>query len=202
MSVKKTMDIFFEAMNNQMVPTKGYGSKVISTPMGPFGWNDALQTWVNTNNGMQMSNIAFQDMNALMDYDTLEGGIDYKEVPSPFKIATLAFSPTSQGFDTLIFTDEPVTPTFTISGNTSPITLKWVIVSGSVSAIIKYKKNGGATTTWFQNTATAVTFSSGDTIQILANAAGVSEVTGVIRLLNVTNGNAICSNDLTVETTS
>lgn len=74
MGARDTMKTFFAAMNEAVVPTQGYGSKIISTPMGPFGWNDALQTWVNMNNGMQMNNIAFQDMYAMMDYSTLGGG--------------------------------------------------------------------------------------------------------------------------------
>jgi hypothetical protein len=202
MGVKKTMDIFFEAMNGQLAPTKGYGSKVISTPMGPFGWNDALQTWVNTNNGMQMNNIAFQDMNAIMDYDTLEGGGDYNKVASnPYKITTLAFSPTTQGFDTLTPGDFQITPVFTITGNTSPVAFKWVVVSGSIStAVIKYKKNGGALVTWATNTSTgATTFASGDTLEMFVAAAGAAFGNSVIRLINVTDGNAICSNDLTIE---
>lgn len=74
MGAKDTMKTFFAAMNEAVVPTRGYGPKTISTPMGPFSWNDDLQTWVNTNNGMQMNNIAFQDMYAMMDYATLGGG--------------------------------------------------------------------------------------------------------------------------------
>ena len=74
MGAKDTMKTFFAAMNEAVVPTRGYGPKIISTPMGPFTWNDNIQAWVNSNNGMQMNNIAFQDMYAMMDYGTLGGG--------------------------------------------------------------------------------------------------------------------------------
>jgi hypothetical protein len=68
---RSTMKNFFAAMGSQMMG--GYGAKTISTPMGPFQWDDNLQVWVNTNNGMQMNNIAFQDAMAMMDYNTAGG---------------------------------------------------------------------------------------------------------------------------------
>ena len=143
MGVKNIMDTFFAAMNEQVAPSRGYGAKIVSTPMGPFSWNETLQMWINPNNGMQMNNISFQDMNAIMDYDTLEGGGDYKEtvIPNPYKITTLAFSPTTQIFDPTTPGDQAATPTFTISGNSSPVAFKWTFVSGNISsATIKYKK--------------------------------------------------------------
>jgi hypothetical protein len=68
---RSSMKNFFAAMGSQMMG--GYGAKTISTPMGPFQWDDNLQVWVNTNNGMQMNNIAFQDAMAMMDYNTAAG---------------------------------------------------------------------------------------------------------------------------------
>ena len=62
MGARDTMKTFFAAMNEQVAPVSGYGPRIISTPMGPFSWNDNLGVWVNTNNGMQMPNITFQDM--------------------------------------------------------------------------------------------------------------------------------------------
>jgi hypothetical protein len=74
MGVKNTMNNFFTSMTGQI--SSGFSQKNITTPMGPFTWDDNLQMWVNTNNGMVMSNIAFQDQFAMMDYDvTNETGV-------------------------------------------------------------------------------------------------------------------------------
>ena len=74
MGVKNTMNNFFTSMTGQI--SSGSSQKNITTPMGPFTWDDNLQMWVNTNNGMVMSNIAFQDQFAMMDYDvTNETGV-------------------------------------------------------------------------------------------------------------------------------
>jgi hypothetical protein len=74
MGVKDTMNNFFTSMTGQI--SSGSSQKNITTPMGPFTWDDNLQMWVNTNNGMVMSNIAFQDQFAMMDYDvTNETGV-------------------------------------------------------------------------------------------------------------------------------
>ena len=77
MGVKNSMDTFFAAMGGNLASSNGYGSRIISTPMGPFTWNDDLNAWVNVNNGFQLNNIAFQDMYAMMDYAAnLSGGVD------------------------------------------------------------------------------------------------------------------------------
>jgi hypothetical protein len=193
------MKTFFTAMNEAVVPTRGYGPKIISTPMGPFTWNDNLNAWVNSNNGMQMNNIAFQDMYAMMDYGTTSGDSGSPSTTS-LTINTLNFSPTTQNFDNAVGGDIAITPTFTITGNTVPVALKWNIVTGAFTAgVIKYKKNGGVTTTWNQNTSTgAVTFSAGDTLQMFADVtASIFADSATIRIYNVTDSNAICSNTLT-----
>jgi len=201
MGAKDTMKTFFAAMNGNVVPTRGYGPKIISTPMGPFAWNDNLNAWVNSNNGMQMNNIAFQDMYAMMDYGTATGDAATLPTSSPTTINTLTFSPTTQNIDNLSG-DVALTPTFTISGNSTAVALKWNILTGSIdTTVIKYKKNGGVLTTWAQNTSTgAVTFASGDTIEIFANATTVlSDTNGTFRLFNVTDSNIACSNILTMQ---
>lgn len=76
---KKTMKIFFEGMQGNML-SGSYTSKIITTPMGPFKWNDVIELWENVNNGMVMNNMSFQDM-MTMGYETLGGGADYIEVP-------------------------------------------------------------------------------------------------------------------------
>lgn len=70
MGVGKSMKIFFEGMENQFIG--GYGPKIVTTPMGPFRWDDNRQLWENVNNGMVLSNISFQDM-MMMGYDSLSG---------------------------------------------------------------------------------------------------------------------------------
>lgn len=72
MGVKKTMDTFFASLTEQTF--RGYGSRILSTPMGPFRWDDNLNVWINVNNGFQLHNIAFQDMYAMMDYSATLGG--------------------------------------------------------------------------------------------------------------------------------
>ena len=86
MGAKDTMKTFFASVNEQTVPTRGYGPKIVSTPMGPFSFNSALGVWVNANNGMQMPNIAFQDMYAMMDYGVADGAknIVTSSAPSGF----------------------------------------------------------------------------------------------------------------------
>jgi hypothetical protein len=123
MGAKDTMKTFFTAMNEAVVPTRGYGPKIISTPMGPFAWNDNLNAWVNSSNGMQMNNIAFQDMYAMMDYGTATGDAATLPTSSPTTINTLTFSPTTQNIDNL-WGDVALTPTFTISGNSTAVALK------------------------------------------------------------------------------
>lgn len=122
MSERKTMKTFFAAMNEQ-IGMGGYGSKIKTTPMGAFKWNDLLQLWENVNNGMQLNSIAFQDM-FMMDYNTNSGdngsgGCNYNTAV----ISTV--SPTIEQGSATIFTSS--TQTFT---NTCPI----VIVSQAVDA--------------------------------------------------------------------
>jgi hypothetical protein len=71
MGVKNSMNSFFAAMGGNLTSNNGYGSKIVSTPWGPFTWNDDLNVWVNINNGLQLNNISFQDMYAMIDYNTI-----------------------------------------------------------------------------------------------------------------------------------
>jgi hypothetical protein len=78
MGVGKSMKIFTEAMENSM-SNFGYGSKVVTTMMGPFQWNDTLEMWVNVNNGFMLPNISMQDMLAFGygdDAGAVDGGVD------------------------------------------------------------------------------------------------------------------------------
>lgn len=86
MGARDTMKTFFAAMNEAVVPTRGYGPRIISTPMGPFSWDDNIQAWINTNNGMRMDNIAFQDMYAMIDYSTTGDGGGAADDRAPYNI--------------------------------------------------------------------------------------------------------------------
>lgn len=197
MGAKDTMKTFFSAMNEQVAPTRGYGPKIVSTPMGSFSFNDALGVWVNTNNGMQMPNIAFQDMYAMMDYDSIGGDSNVTPFTPIATINQLLFSPNTQNVSNAAG-DVAITPTFTISGNNVPITLKWFSADPG-SIVIKYRKNGGVLTTWPHDTSSdPVSFSAGDTLQIFANATGYIETASlVLRLRNIT-ANVLCSNTLSI----
>lgn len=71
MGVERSMKIFFEGMQGQFIGD-GYGPRIVSTPMGPFRWNDHRELWENVNNGMVLNNISFQDM-MFMGYDSTSG---------------------------------------------------------------------------------------------------------------------------------
>jgi hypothetical protein len=71
MGVGKSMKTFISSMTEQ-VGMGVYGSKIKSTPLGPFRWNDTIQLWENVNNGMLMNNVSFQDM-FIMGYETNSG---------------------------------------------------------------------------------------------------------------------------------
>lgn len=77
MGVGKSMKTFFEGMENQFIG--GYGPKLVTTPMGPFRWDDNRQLWENVNNGMVLSNISFQDM-MFMGYESTSGDNGYSIV--------------------------------------------------------------------------------------------------------------------------
>ena len=56
MGVGKSMKIFMEGMQNSMM-SSGYTGKIVNTPMGPFAWNEATNSWVNQNSGFSIPNI-------------------------------------------------------------------------------------------------------------------------------------------------
>lgn len=208
MGAKDTMKTFFAAMNEAVVPTRGYGPKIISTPMGPFSWNDALQTWINTNNGMQMNNIAFQDMYAMMDYATLGGG----GAPSDDKAPNLnpGLSPSNWGVITGITNgagawwsgatqaSKSLTNGINVvfSGLDRPITLsaQWINTLGYFPAFtgnnIQYSLNG-ATGVSLKNIIPTVF--NGDSIRFGLIAGGTAGTTGsgTLQILNATTGTVL-----------
>jgi hypothetical protein len=199
MGVKDTMNNFFTSMSGKMA--SGSGQKSITTPMGPFTWDDNLQMWVNTNNGMVMSNIAFQDQFAMMDYDvTNETGVAslYDALTlSPTTWGNFSGGRAAQSFwcssavpgaTTLInsannvrFTFVEGTPTITVS-----ITKIITVDSGGQPTLI-YSKNGGAQT----NYSTPITMTTGDTLKVGLSTGVLAEGMGTITITNNTTGNVL-----------
>jgi hypothetical protein len=194
MGAKDTMQNFFMGMAGQM--TSGYGAKTISTPMGPFKWDDNINMWVNTNNGVVMSNISFQDQFAMIDYGTTDGsGLQGN-------LLSVTISPTSWGnFDEgLAGTDVWVstagavssvlsaTPvTFTINGATSITVSLTLELVGLGSASLIYVKNSGLKTAY----TTPITIASGDTLKIGLSVAALSDGNGTITVRNAVNQNIL-----------
>jgi hypothetical protein len=195
MGAKDTMQTFFMGMAGQM--TSGYGARTISTPMGPFKWDDNINMWVNTNNGMVMSNISFQDQFAMIDYGTSDGsGLQGDPV-------TVSISPSSWGNYNLATgindgsswwassanasrKGSATAVTFTIGGEGSiTLSLSATVASGALQNIV-YAINNGATI----NYSTPFTISNGQTLKlglIANNASGASSII----VTNTTNGSVI-----------
>jgi hypothetical protein len=201
MGAKDTMQNFFMGMAGQM--TSGYGAKTISTPMGPFKWDDNINMWVNTNNGMVMSNISFQDQFAMIDYGTTDGsGLQADPV-------TVSISPTSWGNFTggnagtdiwasasgptaLIASATPVTFAIKTLNNTPTsinvsLTLTLQGLIGGTPATI-YGKNALSKATY----STPFTMSDGDTLKLGVSTSAFSEASVVtITVRNAENQNVI-----------
>jgi len=200
MGAKDTMQNFFMGMAGQM--TSGYGAKTISTPMGPFKWDDNINMWVNTNNGMVMSNISFQDQFAMIDYGTTDGS----GLQADPGTVTVSISPTSWGNFTggnagtdiwasaagptaLIASATPVTFTINASGglpNTISVSLSVEIVGFGGGSLI-YGKNALAKAVY----STPFTMSNGDTLKLGIAASAFSDATAIITVRNAANQNVI-----------
>lgn len=194
MGVKDTMNNFFTSMSGQV--SSGSGQKSITTPMGPFRWDDNLQMWVNTNNGMVMSNIALQDQFAMMDYDvTNETG-----VANVYDVATL--SPTTWGNFTNGIGPADLWasnsgPTSLASANnvrfifeaavTITVTITKDISTPQTQPILIYSKNGGAKTSY----TVPITIVNGDTLKVGLTAPSLSDGLGTITVTNATTGRVL-----------
>jgi|LakMenEpi03Aug12_release.lakeMendotaPanAssembly.Ray.scaffolds.fasta_scaffold436646_2 hypothetical protein len=198
MGAKDTMQNFFMGMAGQMA--SGYGAKTVSTPMGPFKWDDNIQMWVNTNNGVVMSNISFQDQYAMIDYGTSDGsGLQGDPV-------SVTISPTSWGNFTagnagtdvwasaagpvaLVADATPVT--FTINSfagalNSINVSLSVEIV-GTGSATLIYAKNALSEAPY----TTPITMVTGDTLKVGLTVAALSNATAIITVKNAANESVI-----------
>lgn len=201
MANSKTMKIFFEGMQGSFLGD-GYGSKIISTPMGPFRWNDTMELWENVNNGMVMNNMSFQDLMS-MGYETLGGGGDYSETPDKkaaligsfgnlegVSVAKASRWASTTGPQTAIGSASKVT----ITNINRPIQISLTnnATSGKLTTL-KYSVNvftGSGT-----NYSTPFTVNSGDQIiigAIFPDSSGIPVIgEGTITVKNVSDGNAV-----------
>jgi hypothetical protein len=129
-------------------------------------------------------------------------------VPSSVSINQLTFSPTSQSFDNTQFGlgVQYLTSPFTISGNTSPIQLRWKNASATnltgTGITVYFKKNSEAATAIAALSTFASTLSSGDTFQVGIGYTSTTDVSFSLGLQNVTDGAVGCSNTLTITVTA
>ena len=198
MGAKDTMQNFFMGMAGQM--TSEYGAKTVSTPMGPFKWDDNINMWINTNNGMVMSNISFQDQFAMIDYGTSDGSGLQSPLPPSFSVS---ISPTSWGnyYDstgTFGASDSWIGPAgpvgkpaatavaFTISGAASiTVSLSATVEFGVINNIL-YSINNGSTV----NYSTPFTISNGDTLKLGLTPNNAESASSIV-VTNTTNGSVI-----------
>lgn len=182
MSERKTMKTFFAAMNEQ-IGMGGYGSKIKSTPMGPFKWNDLMQLWENVNNGMVMSNVSLQDMMA-MDYGT-ESGDSGSAVACNY--ATAVFTTWTVSLEQSSGFTESSTYNFT---NTCPITLTSELIDANADTLeIDYSVNGGA---YVNYTITEnISIPAAATFKIRVNPSSSALGLARFRFRNSTNNNDI-----------
>ena len=195
MGVKDTMNNFFTSMSGKMA--SGSSQKSITTPMGPFTWDDNLQMWVNTNNGVVMSNIAFQDQFAMMDYDvTNETG-----VANLYNALTL--SPTtwgnfggggspadvwaSEAGAALLASANNVRFTFAEGAPTITVSISKDISTGNPQPTLIYSKNGGAKTSY----TVPITIANGDTLKVGITTLSLTEGSGTITVTNATTGTVL-----------
>ena len=204
MGVKNTMNNFFTSMTGQIA--SGSGQKNITTPMGPFSWDDNLQMWVNTNNGMVMSNIAFQDQFAMMDYDvTNETGVAnlYSALTlSPTTWGDLSSSQitvTQNRFASSVgpqllpssttnrvqFIFAEGTPTITVS-ITSTIT-----GTGTAPTLLYAKNNIAGGVVGLATYSTPFTVTANDTLAVGIACAATSSGTGSLIVTNTTTGTVL-----------
>jgi hypothetical protein len=198
------MKTFFAAMNEQVVSSRGYGAKIVSTPMGPFSWNDVLQVWVNNNNGMQMNNIAFQDMYAFVDYGSIGGGgEDIIVIPDPnptlnpaswggfnstgtnggipdgttnVSYASASGATGITGAANVVFTgiNQPISVTMYLSN-----------VTGN-TGFIRYALNGSGT---FAGYTTAISVTNGTSMKVAIQSLVASNIgTGTLTIYNASSG--------------
>lgn len=203
MAVGKSMKTFISAMTEQ-TGMGGYGSKIKSTPMGPFKWNDLTQLWENVNNGMVMNNVSFQDM-FMMNYDTIGGDTINNIIEVVYDWGVLNFTFGDTTVSTTLYA-RPSSATETISqgkviipnGNiTFGGVATYTITGGKQFDLIQISKIIGGTGGLLVNqnllAPEGVTASAGDHIRIRATALGVSGGwtlgnTGTLEIVSLSQG--------------
>jgi len=196
MGAKDTMQTFFMGMAGQL--TSGYGARTISTPMGPFKWDDNINMWVNTNNGMVMSNISFQDQFAMIDYGTSDGSGLQGNPVTPVNVSISPsswgnYNNSSGGEDEWWASNEggvrkvnATVATFTILGGGSiTLSLSATVASGALQNIL-YAINNGNTI----NYSTPFTISNGQTLKLGVEPDNASGASSII-VTDTTNGRVI-----------
>jgi hypothetical protein len=204
MGVKDTMNNFFTSMSDKMASASG--QKSITTPMGPFTWDDNLQMWVNTNNGMVMSNIAFQDQFAMMDYDvTNETGVANL-------YAALTLSPTTWGNlsspqitgagnkfasssgPVLLITSTTNRVQFIFAESTPTITISitsTITGTGTAPNLLYAKNNISGGSVGLTTYSTPFTITANDTLAVGIAPVASSSGTGSLIVTNTTTGTVL-----------
>ena len=190
---RSSMKNFFAAMGAQMMG--GYGAKTISTPMGPFQWDDNLQVWVNINNGMQMNNIAFQDAMAMVDYNTAAG--DESQFSCLYTIQandpdTVAINVSNDGVTPTVFPTPALTCTNTCDAIIviQPGSLNPFNGSGFVTSV-EFTVNGGSNWTAFNSSTGKATIPAGSPsvrFRAFGNISALPGINGDFSIRNETAG--------------
>jgi hypothetical protein len=203
MGVGKSMKTFISAMTEQ-TGMGGYGSKIKSTPMGPFKWNDLTQLWENVNNGMVMNNVSFQDM-FMMNYDTIGGDTINNIIEVVYDWGVLNYSFADTTVSTTIFArNESATENISQGKVIIPngnITFRgfvtYTITGGKQFDSIQISKTIGGTGGPLVNqnllATQGVTASAGDHIRIRATANGQTGGwtlgnTGTLEIVSLSQG--------------
>ena len=141
MGVGKAMKIFMEGMQNSMVPS-GYTGKIVNTSMGPFIWNEEINSWVNQNNGFKIPNISLQEL-MMYDYgaiadETLSSGPQFIIDPCIYTLPV--FTPSSENAGRVpVLTTQSIALTAQILTNiTCPVNINYVRTPGNTGRLADY----------------------------------------------------------------
>jgi hypothetical protein len=195
MGVGKSMKTFISAMTEQ-TGMGGYGSKIKSTPMGPFRWNDLTQLWENVNNGMVMNNVSFQDM-FMIGYETGSGDNATGTIGELYDWGTLSFSFDTSSPTTIYAKTGTATETVNLSNaidftttNTMIGQIFYNVANGITFTNISSRKTigGPSGTLVIQNIlTTGFTAAPGDRVRIQALMPGGGWTAGNSGYLNITD---------------
>jgi hypothetical protein len=149
MGVGKSMKIFMEGMQNSMM-SSGYTGKIVNTPMGPFAWNEATNSWVNQNSGFSIPNISLHDL-MMYDYGSVSDETSASNTKSTPCIYTLStFSPPTQDAGRVpVISSQIGLTTQTLTDITCPVNIKYVQTPSTGGRLedywVYYSVNNGST---------------------------------------------------------